>query len=75
MGPIERELRTQAESCRCGTGTGGTPYEFLAGIGGWSLGSSAQELLGACVSHPEDGEWTNEESWSEAIEAAEALGL
>ena len=75
MGPIELELRQTAESYRSDTGTNGTEYEFWAGVAGWSIGPEALLVLQGALIHSVDGEWTNEDSWSEAIECASELGL
>lgn len=75
MGPVERELRAASEAYRCGTGTNGTPYEFWAGMAGWAASEGALRCLSDAAAVCPDGEWVSLESWSEAIEAAEALGL
>lgn len=72
MGPIERELWRGADICNGGSGVLGTPYLAWPGIAAWSLRGDAQAFFSACSERfGENGV----DAWSEALEAAEALGL
>lgn len=67
MGPIERELREVAERFRCGSGeAGGWTYEFWGDLATFALSEAAAAGF---------DEGADFEHWSDAIEAAEALGL
>lgn len=76
MGPIEAELRDRGRGSARNLGECAEymPYVFFSGVACWALSRPSQGLLWRCAQslgltiH-------DEESWSEAIEAAEALGL
>ena len=75
MGPIETELRWCGGTVRhLGERAAFMPYVFFSGIACWALSGPAAGLLWGC-SRSLALTIHDEESWSEAIEAAEALGL
>jgi hypothetical protein len=68
MGPVERELREKTTIWDIGQEQGGAAFRVLKG--------AANNLAGCSVNlFTAQGEGWLGDAWSEAIEAAEALGL
>lgn len=72
MGPIETELRRASQASW--HGASGARYEFLSGLAMFSLPPDAQDVIIGQAARLGVSIYT-EDAWSEAVEAAEALGL